>query len=229
MDKPVRKEKFSTRLVIRFGHLFLRLLRRLLRVEYVDRHIYENLLKSGESVLIAIWHGRILLPILEHKDSGIKVLVSLSRDGEMIARTIERLGFETVRGSSSRRSREALNEMISALQVPGTIAAIMPDGPTGPPRKAKPGVIQMARSSGALVLPVSFRAKRGVDLKSWDSFHLWKPFTQAVLVYGEPLRLSADGKLRSQLAELEEALNQVERRADTWFQSDDALPVDGTF
>jgi lysophospholipid acyltransferase (LPLAT)-like uncharacterized protein len=216
-DEP-RKEKLLTRLVVRWGHLFLRLMHMLVRVTHVNRAAFDKAVASGDSVLIAIWHGRILLPILEHKDMGIKVLVSLSADGEMIARTIERLGYETVRGSSSKRSREALNEMIRFLKLPGTLAAIMPDGPTGPPRKAKPGVIQMARSGGAIVLPMSFRAKRGIDVSSWDRFHVWKPFSPAVLVYGEPLRFPEDGSLRDQVGQLEKALNDVEEQANAWFE-----------
>ena len=218
MNETPRKEKLLTRLAVRYGHYLLRFLHKFVRVNHVNREHFEQALSSGDSVLIAIWHGRILLPILEHKDMGIKVLVSLSADGEMIARTIERLGYETVRGSSSKRSREALNEMIRHLKVPGTVAAIMPDGPTGPLHKAKPGVVQMARSGGSVVIPMSFRAKRGVNFSSWDRFHIWKPFTEAVLVYGSPLRFPEEESLRDQVGLLESALNQVEEQANAWFQ-----------
>jgi hypothetical protein len=206
-------------LVVELGWLLLKLLHALVRVEPVGREGLETARAAGRSVLIALWHGRILLPIMEHCGEGIVPMVSLSRDGEMIARTVEKLGYRTVRGSSSRGGREALRELVAVLSVPGTVGAIMPDGPKGPRHRLKAGVVQIARESRALVLPMSWGARRPIRFRSWDRFQLWRPFSRAVVLYGEPVECPPEGDLRAQCESLERALVELERRADAWYDA----------
>jgi lysophospholipid acyltransferase (LPLAT)-like uncharacterized protein len=215
MSRPLRK--LANRFALAWGWLLLLGLRALVRVEYEGRQHFLGLKREGASVLIAVWHGRILLPILVHRNEGIVPLISLSRDGEMISRTVEKLGYRSVRGSSSKRSQEALAEMIAALSVPGTVGAIMPDGPRGPRHSMKSGVIRMARESGAVILPMSFRAKRPLEFRSWDRFNAWKPLTRAIVVYGEPIRLDPEGDFAVQREAVRQALIAVEQRADRWY------------
>jgi lysophospholipid acyltransferase (LPLAT)-like uncharacterized protein len=209
-------------LAVETGWLLLGLLRLLVRVQVVDRHFLQEARSTGRPVLIAIWHGRILLPILQHRGQGVVPMVSMSRDGEMIARTVERLGYRTVRGSSSRGGREAMRALIERLSVPGTVGAIMPDGPKGPRHQLKPGVVQIARESGALVLPMTWGARRPIRFNSWDRFQLWRPFSRAVVMYGEALPMPMDGDFRSQCERLAHVLVELEQRADTWFDGGDA-------
>jgi len=204
-------------LAVQAGWLLLRLLHAWVRVTPVGREGLDRLRAEGRSVLIAIWHGRILLPILEHRGEGIVPMISLSRDGEMIARTVEKLGYGTVRGSSSRGGREALQAMAAQLREPGTVCAIMPDGPRGPRHVLKPGVVQLARESGAVILPMSWGAAKPIRFSSWDRFQLWRPFSRAVVVYGEPIELDPAGDFEEQAARVREAALEVERRADAWF------------
>ena len=204
---------------LRFGWLLLLATRLLVRVRFEGREHFHQLKQEGVSILIAVWHGRILLPILVHRNEGIVPLISLSRDGEMITRTVERLGYRAVRGSSSRRSQEALQDMVNELSVPGTVGAIMPDGPRGPRHTMKSGVIRMARESGAVILPMSFRARRPIEFGSWDRFNFWKPFTRAIVIYGEPIRLDAEGEFGQQREAVRQAMIALENRADHWFES----------
>ena len=204
-------------LAVQAGWLFLRLLHALVRVEPVGRERLEQARREGRSVLIAIWHGRILLPILEHQNEGIVPMISLSRDGEMIARTVEKLGYGTVRGSSSRGGREAMTAMAAQLKTPGTICAIMPDGPRGPRHTLKAGVVQIARESGALILPMSWGARRPIRFSSWDRFQLWRPFSRAVVLYGEALECPVDEDVDEQCQRVREALIALERQADDWY------------
>jgi len=204
-------------LAVEAGWLLLGGLRLLVRVRVVDAHHFQNARAGGASVLIATWHGRILLPILQHRGQGIVPMISLSRDGEMIARTVEKLGYRAVRGSSSRGGREAMRELSAQLAVPGTVGAIMPDGPKGPRHQLKPGVVQIARDSGAVVVPMSWGARRPITFSSWDRFQLWRPFSRAVVIYGAPVACPQDGDFRTQCESLTQAMLDVEARADAWF------------
>jgi lysophospholipid acyltransferase (LPLAT)-like uncharacterized protein len=215
VSRPLRR--LLNRLALDWGWLLLLVFRLLVRVRFEGRQHFLDLKHEGVSVLIAVWHGRILLPILVHRNEGVMPLISLSRDGEMITRTVEKLGYRSVRGSSSKRSQQALEEMIAALCVPGTVGAIMPDGPRGPRHSMKSGVIRMARESGAVILPMSFRAKRPIEFRSWDSFNFWQPFTRAIVVYGAPIRLDPAGDFTAQREAVRQALIDVEERADRWF------------
>lgn len=206
-------------LAVQAGWLLLRLLHALVRVEPVGRENLERARREKRSVLIALWHGRILLPILEHRQEGIIPMISLSRDGEMIARTVEKLGYGTVRGSSSRGGREALTAMAAQLRVPGTVCAIMPDGPRGPRHTLKAGVVQLARESGALILPMSWGSAKPIRFNSWDRFQLWRPFSRAVVLYGEPLECPSEGDFDEQCRHVREALMELERRADSWHRN----------
>jgi lysophospholipid acyltransferase (LPLAT)-like uncharacterized protein len=204
-------------LAVEAGWLLLRLLRLLVRVQVVGGHHFTEAAAAGRPVLIAIWHGRILLPILQHRGQGIVPMVSLSRDGEMIARTVEKLGYRTIRGSSSKGGREAMRALIGRLSVPGTVGAIMPDGPKGPRHVLKPGVVQIARDSGAVVLPMTWGASHPIRFKSWDRFQVWRPFSRAVVIYGKAVPMPLEGDFRSQCENLAGVMVALEQEADGWF------------
>jgi lysophospholipid acyltransferase (LPLAT)-like uncharacterized protein len=218
MSLRERRRRLVMALAVSWGWRLLSLLHRLVRVEAVGREHFEAIRASGDPLLIAIWHGRILLPILEHRDQGITPLISLSRDGEMITRTIEKLGYRSIRGSSSRGGSNALAALIELLGRRGEIAAIMPDGPRGPRHRLKPGTARIARATGAWVLPMSWAGERAWSFSSWDRFQLWKPFSRAVVIYGEPFRLPADEDFAAQQEQLRAALLAVEQQADAWFR-----------
>ncbi len=141
-----------------------------------------------EPVIYAFWHARMLPLVWAHRGGGAAVLVSRHADGELIARLIERLGFVTARGSSTRGGEEGLREMVARLEE-GRAAGVTPDGPRGPARVAKSGVAYLAGRTGRLVVPLGAAAARGRTLGSWDGFRVPAPFTRVVLVYGAPLRV----------------------------------------
>lgn len=208
------RRKLVLWLAVNFGWLLFKTLRMLVRVDSEGREKLEGLRSDGRSVLIAIWHGRILLPILQHVNEGITPMISQSRDGEMITRTVEKLGFRSIRGSTSRGGKEAMLAMIKLLKNPGEVAAIMPDGPRGPRHRLKPGVVQIARESGAVILPMTWSAKRPIQFGSWDRFQLWRPFSRALVIYGDPIECPADGDFRKQCQQVETELVKLEKAAD---------------
>jgi len=176
---------------------------------------------AGQNFLIAVWHGRIFLPVYVHRSQGITVLVSQHWDGEMIARTIKMLGFKTVRGSSTRGGRRAFREMVSILKKGGN-AANIPDGPTGPAYRMKPGTAFLAQRSGVPILPMSFAASSGKRFRSWDRFLLPLPFSKVIVTYGEPIYIPSHWTSKQVLAfipKIEKRLTQVEKQADEFFQA----------
>ncbi len=216
MNAKTLRRRVVAWLAVQAGWLLLRILHALVRVTPVGRERLEQARRAGRSVLIALWHGRILLPILEHRQQGIIPMISLSRDGEMIARTVEKLGYGTVRGSSSRGGREAMLAMAAQLRQPGTVCAIMPDGPRGPRHELKPGVVLIARESGALIIPMSWGCPRPIRFNSWDRFQLWRPFGRAVVLYGEPIVCPLEGDVDEQCAIVRAALLRLDAEADAW-------------
>ena len=144
------------------------------------------------SFVLATWHENAIAGVLSHPGQGIAVLCSQSKDGEIVAYIASRIGLKAVRGSSSRGGREARDDMIDLLRS-GTSAAVTIDGPRGPRRKAKPGIVDVARKSGAAIVPITCIAKDCWTLsKTWDKTKIPKPFSKLLVHYGEPRFVSVD-------------------------------------
>lgn len=128
--------------------------------------------------VFAFWHRSLLLAAYRFRGLGIAILISRSFDGELIARTVERLGFVAVRGSSSRGGSVGLRGMERAYQE-GRICAFTADGPKGPAMVAKAGAVQLAELGGARwVGAFELTAERCWRLGSWDGFVIPKPFSR---------------------------------------------------
>lgn len=213
------KKKILFLIATRLGGVFIRLLGRTARIERQGYDHYIWLTENNKKFIYCIWHGRILIPIYLHKNQHIVAMVSQHRDGEIIARILEKLGFHTVRGSSTRGGQRAAIEMIRELKK-GAPGAIMPDGPTGPRHSFKPGAITIAQKSGAYLLPFTFSAQNAIRFNSWDRFTLWKPFSRCLALYGEPIPVPE----KTNPEEFEQFRRAVERkmieqeaRADAYF------------
>ncbi|MFH1862269.1 MAG: lysophospholipid acyltransferase family protein [bacterium] len=185
---PKRSKWFLYRLFEILGPWIIRLLRLTLRVERVNFEPVQKLLQGGKPLLWCLWHGRMYLPMLEHSKRGIAVMISLHADGEMIARVAKKLGYRTVRGSSTRGGKEAFYEMLDYLNG-GCQGAMLPDGPTGPRHYFKPGTLFLAQRSQAYLIPITFAAKPCWRFHSWDRFVLPKPFAHCALYYGTPIQI----------------------------------------
>src|SRR6188472_2498976 len=127
----------------------------------------ESILASGRQPVMAFWHGRILPATYYFRHRGIVVITSENFDGEWIARIIERFGYGTARGSTSRGGRKALLQLTREMSN-GRPAAFTLDGPRGPARVAQPGAVWLAKITGNPVLPFHAEANRSWTLGSWD-------------------------------------------------------------
>ena len=161
------------------------------RIERIGFEPVERLIARGGRVLFALWHARLLPLVFAHRGSAAAVLVSRSRDGELIAGVIERLGFVTARGSSSRAGGEGILEMLEWAGQ-GHLLALTPDGPRGPAGRVKPGLAYLASRTGLPVIPVATASRRAWVLSSWDRFRVPRPFARVWVAYGEPIRVPAN-------------------------------------
>ncbi len=170
-----------------FASFLIRLIWATLRVEFRGEEPVRRMWAEGKNAIFTFWHDQLFLMIKGYRGGpGIRILISASKDGELIARTMARFGQGAVRGSSSRGGRAAFREMIALTREPLDIA-VTPDGPKGPRHEVKPGVVQLARLSGRPVIPVALVYNRGRRFASWDRFLLPYPFGRAVISFGEPL------------------------------------------
>lgn len=138
--------------------------------------------------VFALWHAHQLPLAALHAGQGVVALASRHRDGEILSRVLRRLGTATVRGSSSRGGSGGLRAMIRAGRA-GRPLAFTPDGPRGPARRCKPGVVLAAAASGRPIIPVAVAARRAWRLSSWDAFLVPAPGTTIYVAYGPPLHV----------------------------------------
>lgn len=185
---------------------------RLNRLEILGEESLRQLWAEGKNMILAFWHDQLLLISRGYRGPGARVLISASRDGELIARTVAHLGFDSVRGSSSRRGREAFRELLNLARQPLDLA-ITPDGPRGPRHQLKEGVVHLARLSKRPVVPLCFVCSRGHRFASWDRFLLPYPFGRGIFRYGEPLFFEEGEELQAFQARLQQAMEENERQA----------------
>ena len=176
---------------------------------------FETIARSGRQPVMAFWHGRILPATYFFRQRGIVVITSENFDGEWIAGIIERFGYGTARGSTSRGARKALLHLTREMAA-GRPAGFTIDGPRGPARTAQPGAVWLAKATGNPVLPFHLEADRHWSLRSWDRTQIPKPFATVALVVGEPFDVLAgagDEAIEAARQELEERLRALEIRA----------------
>jgi len=175
----------------------------------------DTIVASGRQPVMAFWHGRILPATFYFRRRGIVVITSENFDGEWIARIIERFGYGTARGSTTRGGRKALLQLVRDM-AQGKPAGFTVDGPRGPARVAQPGAVWLARATGNPVLPFHLEAASHWTMGSWDRTQIPKPFSTVALAVGEPIdvpRETPDDQLESSRQELERRLGALEIRA----------------
>lgn len=146
----------------------------------------EAIIRSGGGAIYATWHQRLTYHFHYFGTRHITVMISQSRDGEYAAKTARWLGFRCVRGSSTRGGVGALKDLTEKI-IGGEIGGMVGDGPVGPPRVAKMGVLFMSRNAEVPVIPVLWGADRCWVLNTWDRFLIPKPFARVVICYADPI------------------------------------------
>jgi len=195
----------------------VRLLHLSVRCETLGLDNLRGVWDRNERAIISFWHDQLLLMVLGYPAKGAKLLISSSKDGELLARTMRYFSQDTVRGSSSRGGRAAFKEMLNLSHVDADIV-LTPDGPRGPRHELKDGVVQLARLSGRPIIPMAFACSRGHRFRSWDRFLLPYPFSRGVYSFGKPLyfeKKQEAGVFRDQLIKaMQDNLQQAEKRLE---------------
>ncbi len=166
-------------------YLFYRLYSMTYRTRFINNPKAPGSRFHGTPVVIGHWHEDDLTLLGPNRNQSYCVLVSQSNDGDLIAYALEKMGYQTVRGSSSRGGAQALVQLIRKIRE-GTSAVITIDGPLGPRHEAKPGVILLAQKTGVPLITVTARARwRFVFRKTWCQTYLPLPFSPVIIYFDE--------------------------------------------
>ena len=188
------------RALVVLGVFVLRLLAMTWRRRVTRGEHYERVARSGRAFIFALPHGHLLPLLWHHHGQDVSIVISEHRDGEIIAQVARRLGYRTVRGSTTRGAARALLGVIRELEE-GHPVAFTPDGPRGPAGSFAPGTVVASQRSGCPILPIAAGASRAWRLGSWDRFMIPKPFATVTVAYGEPT-VVASGSAREAVDEV---------------------------
>ena len=210
-----RRKRIEAKLFAVLGYRAVGLLGSTLRWRTEGLEHLDEIAASGRQPIMTFWHGRILPAVYFFRRRGIVVITSENFDGEWIAGIIERFGYGTARGSTSRGGRKALLQLVRDMAA-GKPTGFTVDGPHGPARVAQPGAVWLAKATGNPVLPFHLEADRHWTLNSWDRTQVPKPYATVALAIGEPLEVAADADdsgVETARRMLEERLRALEQRA----------------
>lgn len=198
-------QRLTLAVVPRLAATLIRLLGATLRYRDVNAPGVPVGIEIPGPVVFAFWHRTLLVCAHRFRNKGIAILISQSFDGELIARTVEHLGFHPVRGSSSRGGASGLRNMAQAYNE-GHRCAFTADGPRGPNMVAKPGPVQLAQLVNATWIGAYYALpNRAWQLNSWDRFLIPKPFS--TVTFSWPAHCAVDQ------AAVQSALDEAVRMA----------------
>ena len=162
-----------------------------LRVERVNSAPADDAIAKKEHAIFAFWHGTMLYPWYQLRNNVMLALISQSKDGELLARTLKYWNYKVVRGSSSKGGTDALDTMVDYAVKEGSVC-LTPDGPRGPVHTFKAGAVVAAKKSGATLVLIGAAYEKKWKLRSWDSFEIPKLFSRVRLVYSEPMKIDSN-------------------------------------
>ncbi len=183
------------------------------RIRTADEDRWRSLYQARRPHVFLLWHEALLPLLWQHRRQSIAIVVSEARDGQYLADFAVSLGYRTVRGSSTRGAARALLGAVRELQA-GHAVAFTPDGPRGPRRELKPGVVAAAQRGGAVVVPLHAEAAGAWRLDSWDRFMIPKPGALVRIRYGRPFEVApGEAGLTAGLSQAEERLREIAGQA----------------
>ncbi len=184
-----------------------------------------ELMSSGKPFAAVIWHGDMLLSQSLGKRLGWNgrtvIMVALNQAGEVEARILKRMGYYVVRGSVKKRGKEALEDMKDILRQ-GGIAALVVDGPQGPVREVKAGVVELARFCRVPIVPIAFMPGNEWILPTWDRTRIPKPFSRCITASTVPMHIDRNispEQFKQAQADIKTVMEDIERRMITWAQA----------
>jgi len=217
IPRDSRRERIFVRLVGGLLYLAFRFLGLTTRKRYDDRYGLRARMAAGEPIILAFWHGRMAMMPFAYSGRGACIMNSAHRDGSLVSEAVRRFGIEVVEGSSTRGWVRGLRGLLAA-HARGRDLVVVPDGPRGPRCRAKSGVLQLARATGAPIYLVSYGASHGWTIRrSWDWLLVPAPGARVHYAVEPPLEVPREASVEEIEAlrlELEQRLNRATRRAD---------------
>ena len=188
------------------------------RVIVHNDQYYRQIPPQRDPMILVHWHADDLAMLGPHRNRGYCTLVSLSKDGDLLAYAMEKIGYKIVRGSSSRGGARGFIQLIRAIKA-GHDAVITVDGPRGPKHKVKPGAAMLAYKTGAAIQPLGAIARpRYLFRKTWSGTYLPAPFAQVQIKYDEtiipPPENNSEEALAACTARIEDALIRIHEELD---------------
>ena len=178
------------------------------RVEVAGSDHPSRLRRGRQPFVFALWHGDLVPLIWFHRGDSTSLVVSGHRDGGYLAKAVGVWGYGIIRGSSTRGGRMAFRQMLRVLRDGGEIA-ITPDGPRGPARVVKGGVVAAAQLAGVSIIPVAVTVSSSWQLRSWDQFLIPKPFARVHIRYDDPLTFPASAQRAEGVRLLQQRLDSL--------------------
>ena len=209
------KRNWKLTITVGFGSVIIRALALTWRFRITNAAPWRELRLRRQPFIFAFWHGTMLPLVWTHRGEGVPVVISEHRDGEIIARIVEKFGFKTIRGSSSRGAARALMGIVRELEH-GSEVAVTPDGPRGPARRFASGALVAAQRVGVPIVGVGVVASHAWRLNSWDRFMIPKPFSRVHVAYTLPTNVAATSarEAEGEAPRFESLLNDALAEAD---------------
>jgi lysophospholipid acyltransferase (LPLAT)-like uncharacterized protein len=218
LDVYSLKQRILVRLTAFALYFLFHVIGKTLRYEVEGYENLEQIERDGKLPIYCFWHDRIFAGTYFFRDRKIIVMNSLSFDGAYMARFVQKLGYGSVRGSSTRGGTGALVEMIRLMRS-GFATAFTIDGPRGPRYEAKLGPVLLAKKTGDPLLPFSLDCKRYWAINSWDIAQIPRPFTRVKLMIEKPIYVSAESSdvdLETKRLELQATLDRLVEKGVKW-------------
>lgn len=206
----MQHERFKINVAAVLGSLFVLVLGRTLRIAYAGRK------DPGRGVIYAVWHGGMIVPLFTHRRRRIGILISQHTDGEIASKVARILGYDPVRGSTTKGGARAFRQMLRKART-GRCLAVTPDGPRGPRCVFQPGVIKLAQLTGLPIQPVGIGVERKKVLSSWDKFVIPAPFSRCVFVCGDPIQVNKGDDVSTVTNVAEKELAELSETANSYF------------
>ena len=223
-DGSKEKYNWKFRLLLavapRLFHLSTYAIYKTCRIEVFGKENEDQFIRAGKPSLFVSWHQGLLYYVYHFRNRDGIIMVSRSKDGEIIDRVLKLFGFMSARGSSSRGGKEALQVMTDEINRTRCSGGLVADAPRGPFGEAKIGIIKLAKDTGLPLIPVMWWAKRKIMFNSWDKTLLPLPFTRIVFHYEPPIFVPADAsreQMEKARVDLTNQLNRMHRQAREYF------------
>ena len=159
--------------------------------KYVNgRKNYISLIDKNRSIIFSVWHSHLLSIVHDLRNMEINALAGTHSDADLISHIATKWGWKMVRGSSKEKGSEAYKSMLRLIKNSNrSLLFITPDGPSGPPKIPKKGIIRLAQNTNAGIIPIRVNYTRSWGFKNWDTFYLAKPFGTISIEYGQVIYL----------------------------------------